>query len=111
MPGTPCVFLPHWNAYKPEIKAMIEARKLAGITNNSNYINFRSNQKYFANMVDNKLLVVVGDEKQVEPRAEQAADQRVVLEQQPQFPRRVPWQKPEARHSVCSVYPCRRFRT
>ena len=71
MPGTPCVFLPHWNAYKPEIKAMIEARKLAGITNNSNYINFRSNQKYFANMVDNKLLVVVGDEKQVEPNGSQ----------------------------------------
>ena len=71
MPGTPCVFLKHWQAYKPEIKAMIEARKLAGITNNSNYINFRSNQKYFANMVDNKLLVVVGDEKQVEPNGSQ----------------------------------------
>ena len=38
MPGTPCVFQPHWRAYKQEIKSMIEARKLAGITNMSNYI-------------------------------------------------------------------------
>ena len=35
MPGTPCVFLPHWKQYKPEIKKMIEARKAAGITNES----------------------------------------------------------------------------
>lgn len=37
MPGTPCVFLPHWKTYKSEIKSMILARKLAGITNMSNY--------------------------------------------------------------------------
>ncbi|MBO4821235.1 MAG: starch-binding protein [Prevotella sp.] len=35
MPGTPCVFLPHWKKYKPEIKKMIAARKAAGITNES----------------------------------------------------------------------------
>lgn len=35
MPGTPCVFLPHWKEYKPEIKKMIAARKAAGITNDS----------------------------------------------------------------------------
>jgi len=35
MPGTPCVFLPHWQKYKNEIKAMIDARKLAGIHNQS----------------------------------------------------------------------------
>ena len=35
MPGTPCVFLPHWQKYKSEIKAMIEARKIAGIHNQS----------------------------------------------------------------------------
>ena len=35
MPGTPCVFLPHWQKYKGEIKAMIDARKLAGIHNQS----------------------------------------------------------------------------
>ena len=71
MPGTPCVFLKHWQAYKSEIKAMIEARKLAGITNTSTYSNFRSANDYFANIIKvdnaNRLLVVVGDEKQVEP--------------------------------------------
>ena len=71
MPGTPCVFLKHWLAYKSEIKAMIEARKLAGITNTSAYSNFRNNTNYFANVIkvngNNKLLVVVGDEKYVEP--------------------------------------------
>ena len=35
MPGTPCVFLPHWQKYKDEIKAMVVARKLAGIHNQS----------------------------------------------------------------------------
>lgn len=35
MPGTPCIFLPHWNAYKSEIEKMIMARKAAGITNTS----------------------------------------------------------------------------
>ena len=37
MPGTPCVFLTHWQAFKQEIALMIEARKLAGITNTSTY--------------------------------------------------------------------------
>ena len=35
MPGIPCVFYPHWVKYKDEIKAMIAARKLAGIHNDS----------------------------------------------------------------------------
>lgn len=38
-PGTPCVFYKHWLAYKKEIKQMIEARKLCGITNQSDYEN------------------------------------------------------------------------
>lgn len=42
MPGTPCVFLPHWKAYKQEIKAMIDARKAAGITNNSRTVELRN---------------------------------------------------------------------
>ena len=67
MPGTPCVFLKHWQAYKEEIKAMIAARKLAGINNMSTYENVASNTKYYANSIDGKLLVVVGDEKQVLP--------------------------------------------
>ncbi len=35
MPGTPCVFLPHWKAYKQEIKNMIDIRKTVGVTNTS----------------------------------------------------------------------------
>lgn len=35
LPGTPCIFLPHWQAHKEELKKMIMARKAAGITNQS----------------------------------------------------------------------------
>ena len=35
LPGTPCVFLKHWMAYKESIKQMIYARQLAGVTNTS----------------------------------------------------------------------------
>ena len=64
MPGTPCIFQPHWKAYEHELKSMIEARKLVGITNTSSYSNYASNTQYFANAVNGtnsrKLLVVVG---------------------------------------------------
>lgn len=64
MPGTPCVFQPHWRAYKKEIKSMIEARKLAGITNMSNYTNKMAQTFCFANETTGdkaKLIVVVGN--------------------------------------------------
>ena len=64
MPGTPCVFQPHWRAYKEEIKSMIEARKLAGITNMSNYTNKMAQTSCFANETTGdkaKLIVVVGN--------------------------------------------------
>jgi alpha-amylase len=48
MPGTPCVFLTHWKAYKEEIKAMINARHAAGISNTSSYSNMRSSSTYYA---------------------------------------------------------------
>ena len=35
MPGVPCVFYPHWAKYKNEIKAMINARHLAGVHSES----------------------------------------------------------------------------
>ena len=35
MPGTPCVWLTHWMAYKKAIKKMIVTRKAAGLTNQS----------------------------------------------------------------------------
>ena len=63
MPGTPCVFYTHYLAYPMEIKAMIDARKLAGVTNTSSYQNYRSSTGYYANVVtgkNGKLLVVVG---------------------------------------------------
>lgn len=64
MPGTPCIFQPHWRAYEHELKSMIEARKLAGIANTSSYSNYANNKQYFANAVNGtngrKLLVVVG---------------------------------------------------
>ena len=64
MPGTPCVFLKHWQTYKQEIKSMIEARKLAGITNTSSFINFRSTAGYNSKRVvgtNGELLVYVGN--------------------------------------------------
>ena len=64
MPGTPCIFQPHWRAYKQELKSMIEARKLAGITNMSNYTNKMEQTACFANETTGnkaKLIVVVGN--------------------------------------------------
>ena len=38
MPGTPCIFLPHWKAYQTELEKMIAARKEAGINNQSKIV-------------------------------------------------------------------------
>lgn len=65
MPGTPCIFQPHWNAYKSEIKEMIAARKYAGITNMSNYANKQNKKTLYVNEVTgtkHKLLVAVGND-------------------------------------------------
>lgn len=65
MPGTPCIFQPHWNAYKPELKEMIAARKYAGITNMSNYANKKCQNTLYVNEVTgtkHKLLVAVGND-------------------------------------------------
>ena len=35
MPGVPCVFYPHWQKYKAELKPMIIARKWAGVHSES----------------------------------------------------------------------------
>lgn len=35
MPGTPCLFLPHWKQYSSDLKKMIAARKAAGVNNQS----------------------------------------------------------------------------
>lgn len=76
MPGTPCIFQPHWRAYKQELKSMIEARKLAGITNMSNYTNKMAQTACFANETTGnkaKLIVVVGNKtKAYTPSADYA---------------------------------------
>ncbi|WP_315547051.1 alpha-amylase family glycosyl hydrolase [Prevotella koreensis] len=65
MPGTPCVFYTHWLAYKNEIKAMVDARKTAGITNTSSFLNLKSEADCYANAVkvggESKMVVAVGN--------------------------------------------------
>ena len=64
MPGTPCVFLKHWQAYKQEIANMAAVRKAVGISNVSKPTNMASNKDYYAVQVagdgSKKLLCVVG---------------------------------------------------
>lgn len=63
MPGTPCVFLPHWKACKQDIKLMIDARKAVGISNTSVYTQLLSlSQRYAVKVTgDNgELVAVVG---------------------------------------------------
>ncbi len=65
IPGTPCIFQPHWRDYKPELKEMIAARKYAGITNMSNYANKKCQNTLYVNEVTgtkHKLLVAVGND-------------------------------------------------
>ena len=63
MPGTPCIFLKHWKAYKQEIANMTAVRKAVGITNMSTPQEIVSNKDYYAVEVtgtNGKLLAVVG---------------------------------------------------
>lgn len=63
MPGTPCVFLTHWKAYRQEIANMITVRKAVGITNTSATTNLASAKGYYAAQTtgtNGKLLAVVG---------------------------------------------------
>lgn len=70
-PGTPCVYLTHWKNYKQEIKQMITARKLAGITNTSDYTELERSKaaadgvagsSYYAFQTE-KLVCVIGADK------------------------------------------------
>jgi len=67
MPGTPCVFMTHWLAYPAQIKAMVAARKLAGINNESSYRTVRSASDCYINIISNGnddcMLLVIGDPK------------------------------------------------
>lgn len=62
-PGTPCVFLPHWQAYKAEIKALIDARNSVGVHNLSPVKVLKTNTScYMAEVTGTKgkLVVKVG---------------------------------------------------
>lgn len=72
MPGTPCVFLKHWLAYKRDIKLMIEARRLAGINNESKFSVFGQTADRVAfNVVGTRgsLLAVIGKDADKYTRA------------------------------------------
>ncbi len=59
MPGTPCIFLPHWKAYKVELKNMIAARKAAGITNTSAYsVSSTSANRYMTSTTGSKTRLI-----------------------------------------------------
>ena len=63
MPGTPCVFMTHWQDCKQDIKSMIDVRYLTGIQNTSSYTQLASNTNYYAVSIEGskaKLLCVVG---------------------------------------------------
>lgn len=63
MPGTPCVFLKHWLNAKSDLKRMISARKLVGITNTSTYEVKASQSMFYAVETtgnNGKLICVVG---------------------------------------------------
>ncbi len=62
-PGTPCVFLPHWQAYKSDIKKLIEIRKAVGITNQSTVSVIESSStRYIAKVTgtNGELVIKVG---------------------------------------------------
>lgn len=65
LPGTPCIFLKHWMNCKHDLKLMIEARRLVGITNTSSYNAMASKAEYYVARVKGRqegqyLLAVVG---------------------------------------------------
>ena len=64
MPGTPCVFLKHWQAYKQEIANMVAVRKAVGINSESVPTQVATNMNYYAVQVagsgGKQLLCVVG---------------------------------------------------
>ena len=64
MPGVPCVFYPHWNKYKEELKPMIVARKWAGVHSESEVKDEYSTQTgYQATIVGHHgwLILCLGD--------------------------------------------------
>ena len=64
-PGSPCIFLPHWQAYKSDIKQMIYARNIAGISNESTFETLGRSASQYAVKVNgaggSSVVVLMGD--------------------------------------------------
>lgn len=63
MPGTPCIFLPHWKAYQTELAKMIAARKEAGISNQSRIVSGKYYNGGYVTIVQgerSKIMVISG---------------------------------------------------
>ena len=64
MPGTPCVFMKHWQAYRQQIANMVAVRKAVGIHNMSTPTTVASDKDYYVVQVSGtgarQLLCVVG---------------------------------------------------
>ena len=63
LPGTPCIFWPHWTEYKAELAKMINARKEAGITNTSKIIHQAKHGNGYVTIVEGEkqnILVISG---------------------------------------------------
>ena len=63
MPGTPCVWLKHWQSYKVTIKKLILVRKIAGIHNQSEIVTkTASNNGYILNVAgkNGNVLLLLG---------------------------------------------------
>ncbi len=61
MPGTPCVFMQHWKRFKPQIKQLIYARHLAGVTNQSGIEVKYSTRECLSTRVNGKLEILMGN--------------------------------------------------
>ena len=65
MPGTPCIFLPHWKTHKDALKRMIAARKAAGITNQSSFESYVCNngngRSFLVHGSEGDILLLLGD--------------------------------------------------
>lgn len=66
MPGTPCIFLKHYQAYRSDIKNMISVRKLMGINNESKAVKYSNGTDYYAfttTGTNGEMLTVLGPAK------------------------------------------------
>lgn len=64
MPGTPCLFYPHWQAYKGTLKKLVLARMAAGINNQSSIDEATSSADGFVLKVTGtkgKVMLVLGE--------------------------------------------------